>query len=42
MLHLLGVRKKVYLFAPKDNPSIFIKELLKINKQIKIRKDNKN
>ncbi len=39
---LTRCKKKVYLFAPKDNPSIFIKELLKINKQIKIRKDNKN
>ena len=39
---LTRCKKKVYLFAPKDNPSIFIKELLKFNKQIKIRKDNKN
>ena len=36
---LTRCKKKVYLFAPKDNPSIFIKELLKFNKQIKIRKD---
>lgn len=31
---LTRCKKRVYLFVPKDNPSIFIKELLRMNKNI--------
>lgn len=31
---LTRCKKRVYLFVPEDNPSIFIKELLKMNKNI--------
>ena len=34
---LTRCRKKVYLFTPKNNMSIFIKELCKMNKKISIR-----